>query len=88
MKQWGNEQGRVGGVFYNRIRLILWARIMIWATMLGMIPTSVTAQGTTFAPDKNLNPWTNAAGAPDPAPLLNLSNQMNQVVPGQPVFAP
>jgi hypothetical protein len=71
---------------YSSIRTILLAIAMFMAMGLGLIPAPAKALSTTFAVAKYLCPWTNAPAAPDPGPCLNPSNQINQVIPGQPVF--
>jgi uncharacterized repeat protein (TIGR01451 family) len=73
-------------VSYNSIKSALLAVAMILAMGLGMTATPAKAQSTTFAVAKYLCPWTNAPMAPDPGPCLSASNQINQVIPGQPVF--
>jgi hypothetical protein len=81
----GNFRGESGDVAYSSIRPVLWAIAVVTAVMLVLTPAPVKAQ-TTFAVAKVLCPWTNAPQPPVPGPCLTPANQINQVVPGQPVF--
>lgn len=71
---------------YSNIRPLLLAIAMIMVMGLALTPAPAKADSTTFAMAKFLCPWTNAPAAPDPGPCLTPSNQINQVLPGQPVF--